>query len=101
MKKYQVVISPSVNEQMSEYFMHYAPDDIYYTRDLFKRLLKDISLLKFMPESISFLNRPYLEPNKYRYKLSCQHYRIVYQIVNDIVYVDDIQDIREDDEDLV
>jgi len=83
---------------MSEYFMHYAPDDIYYTRDLFHRLFKDITFLKFMPESNSYLDRPYLEPCKYRYKLSCQHYRIVYQIVKDIVYVDDIQDIREDED---
>ncbi|WP_461256861.1 hypothetical protein [Treponema sp. R80B11-R83G3] len=44
------------------------------------------------------MDRPYIESGKYRYKLSYGRYRIVYQIVNDTVFVDDIQDCRQDDD---
>ena len=53
-------------------------------------------------ESIDFLTRhpescPLYPPDtRYRYKLFGKRYRIVFEIVGQIVYVDDIQDCRED-----
>ena len=51
-----------------------------------------------MPQANPYFNRPYLEQGKYRYKLSYKRYRIVYQIVKNNVFVDDIQDCRQDED---
>ena len=42
-------------------------------------------------------DRPYLKTGKYRYMMSCNKYRIVYQIEGDFVFVEDIQDCRQAD----
>ncbi|MCL2762730.1 MAG: hypothetical protein FWD36_05945 [Treponema sp.] len=62
------------------------------------RLIKDIQSLEYMPQGNPYLDRPYLEQGKYRYKLPNRRYRIVYQIIKDDVFVEDIQDCRQDDD---
>ena len=98
MKKYRILISPSVNDRMYEHFLFLAQVSEKAARDLLNRLIQDIKSLEYMPQSNPYLNRPYLEQRKYRYKLSYRRYRIVYQIVGTTVFVEDIQDCRQDDE---
>jgi hypothetical protein len=59
-------------------------------------LLKDIRTLEKFPYRNPQYIRPYLPLGKYRYMLSEKRYRIVYQIDGDYVFVDDIQDCRQD-----
>jgi mRNA-degrading endonuclease RelE of RelBE toxin-antitoxin system len=65
---------------------------------LLEALIKDIKSLERNPHAYPCYNRPHSNPRKYRYILSYSRYRIVYQVVNDTIYVDDIQDCRQDDD---
>ena len=98
MKKYRVWVSPAANDRMYNHFFFLAQVSENAARNLLNRLIKDIQSLEHTPQRNPFLDRPYLEQGKYRYKLSYRRYRIVYQIVKDGVYVEDIQDCRQDDD---
>jgi len=98
MKKYQVLVSPAVNDRMYDHFLFLAQVSENAARNLLNQLIKDIKSLEYMPQKNSYLDRAYLEQRKYRYKLSYKRYRIVYQIIKDCVFVEDIQDCRQDDE---
>ena len=98
MKKYQVSVSPAANDRMYDHFLFLAKVSENAARKLLAELVKDIKSLELMPQINPYFDRPYIEQGKYRYKLSYNRYRIVYQIIKDSVFVDDIQDCRQDDE---
>ncbi len=98
MKKYNIRVAPAVNDRIAGHFDFLARVSVNAANKLLDELIEDIKSLETNPQINPYLDRPYLEPGKYRYKLSYGRYRIVYQIVNDIVFVDDIQDCRQDDD---
>ncbi|MCL2411960.1 MAG: type II toxin-antitoxin system RelE/ParE family toxin [Treponema sp.] len=98
MKKYKLLISPAANDRMYDHFLFLAQVSEKAALTLLDKLEKDIKSLEFMPQSNPYFERPYLEERKYRYKLSYRRYRIVYQIVNGSVFVEDIQDCRQNDD---
>ena len=98
MKKYHVSVSHAANDRMYDHFEFLAKVSENAARNLLSELLKDIKSLELTPMANPYFNRPYLERGKYRYKLSYGRYRIVYQIDKDNVFVDDIQDCRQDDD---
>ena len=98
MKRYHVSIALAANDRMYDHFEFLAKVSETAARNLLSELLKDIKSLELTPKLNPYFNRPYLEQRKYRYKLSYRRYRIVYQIVKDRVFVDDIQDCRQDDD---
>jgi len=98
MKKHRVFISPAANDRMYDHFLFLARVSEKAAINLLDKLIKDIQSLEFMPQINPYFDRPYLEQGKYRYKLSCRRYRIVYQIIKDCVFVDDIQDCRQNDD---
>ena len=86
MSKYRVLVSPAANDRMYDHFLFLA------------QIVKDISSLENMPQRNPYFDRSYLEQGKYRYMLSCRRYRIVYQVIKDCVFVEDIQDCRQDND---
>jgi len=98
MKKYQVFVSPAANDRMFDHYQFLAQVSEKAARDLLDQVIKDIQSLELMPQGNPYLYRPYIEERKYRYKLSYRRYRIVYQIINENIHVEDIQDCRQDDE---
>ena len=98
MKKHNVFVSPAANDRMYEHFEFLARVSENAARSLLSQLVKDIESLEFMPQANPYFDRPYLEQGKYRYKLSYQRYRIVFQIIKDSVFIEDIQDCRQDDD---
>jgi len=98
MKKYTIRVAPAVNDRMAEHFEFLARVSENAANELLDKLIKDINSLETSPQINPYLDRPYIELGKYRYKLSYGRYRIVYQIVNDTVFVDDIQDCRQSDD---
>ena len=98
MKKYQVLVSPAANDRMYDHFLFLAKVSESAASKLLSTLLEDIQSLEYMPQANPYFSRPYLESGKYRYKMSYKRYRIVFQIINDNVFVDDIQDCRQDDD---
>ena len=53
---------------------------------------------KYSTRSVVVQSGAIVTEGKYRYMISCKRYRIVYQIDGNNVYVDDIQDCRQDDD---
>ena len=98
MKKHLVFVSPAANDRMFDHILFLAQVSDKAAHDLLNQLMEDIQSLENMPQGNPYLFRPYLEDRKYRYKLSYKRYRIVYQIINNNVHVEDIQDCRQDDE---
>jgi mRNA-degrading endonuclease RelE of RelBE toxin-antitoxin system len=94
---YHVIIAPSANDRMYEHFEFLARVSESAAERLLDELLADINSLEHLPYRNPIYDRPYLPTGKYRYLLSCDRYRIVYQVENDIVFVDDIQDCRQSD----
>jgi len=98
MKKYIIRVAPAVNDRIAGHFEFLARVSGNAAYKLLDELIEDIKSLETNPQINPYLDRPYIEPGKYRYKLSYGRYRIVYQIVNNTVFVDDIQDCRQDDD---
>ena len=95
--EYQVIIEPSANDRMYEHFEFLARVSESAAYNLLDGLLTDIHSLEKIPYRNPIYDRPYLPKGKYRYMLSCDKYRIVYQIEETLVLVDDIQDCRQSD----
>ena len=94
---YKVIIDPAANDRIYEHFEFLARVSETAAEKLLDGLVKDIHSLEQMPFRNPVYNRPYLQSGKYRYMMSCGRYRIVYQIEETTVYVDDIQDCRQSD----
>lgn len=97
-KAYQVIIASDANGRMYDHFEFLARVSVNAANRLLDELLKDIRNLRTDPFRYPVYSRPYLPVGKYRYILSNKRYRIVYQIIGNQVFVDDIQDCRQDDD---
>ena len=97
-KTYTVIVSPGANDRAYQHFEFLAQVSVAAAERLLEKLLADIRTLAFHPTACPPYDRPYLQAGKYRYKLSAKRYRIVFTIEGDTVFVDDIQDCREDDD---
>jgi plasmid stabilization system protein ParE len=95
---YRVSIAPVVYDRMYEHFIFLAKANEHAARRLLDTFMKDIQSLVSMPFAYPMYDRLFLPKGKYRYLLSGKRYRIVYQVVDDTVYIDDIQDCRQDDD---
>ena len=101
-EEYQVIIDPAANDRMYEHFEFLARVNVAAANRLLDGFLSDIESLESLPYRNPVYNRPYLPPDKYRSMISNKRYRIVYQVDDCYVYVDDIQDIRQaDDKNLI
>jgi plasmid stabilization system protein ParE len=98
MKKYNIRVAPAANDRIAGHFEFLARVSEKAANELLDELIEDIKSLGTNPQINPYLDRPYIEPGKYRYKLSYGRYRIVFKIVNDTVFVDDIQDCRQGDD---
>jgi len=97
-KIYDVIVDPAANDRMFEHFEFLARVSVSAANNLLDVLLVDIQSLEKLPHRNPMYNRPYLSPGKYQYMISSERYNIIYQIDGDFVFVDDIQDARQDDD---
>lgn len=95
---YKVIIAPTANDRMAEHFEFLARISENAAYKLLDSLVSDINSLQKMPFRNPCYNRPFVPTLKYRYMMSSSRYRIIYQIVGDTVFVDDIQDCRQDND---
>jgi mRNA-degrading endonuclease RelE of RelBE toxin-antitoxin system len=96
-KTFKIVIAPATNDRMHDHFEFLAQVSETAAENLLDGLLADIRSLEFMPYRNPVYDRPYLKNGKYRYMISHGRYRIVYQIQDTTVFIDDIQDCRQAD----
>ena len=97
-KTFAVILSTAANDRIAEHFEFLARVSEEAADRLLDGLINDIQSLCKMPYRNPVYDRPYVQPLKYRYLISCKRYKIVYQIVDDTVFVDDIQDCRQNEE---
>ena len=95
---YRVFVDPAANDRMAEHVEFLAKVNRSAASKLLNGLIGDIRSLEKMPLGNPVYDRPYLPPLKYHYIVSNKRYRIVYQVVDDVVFVDDIQDTRQSDD---
>ena len=95
---FSVIIDPAASDRMDEHFEFLGRVSEAAATKFLNELLTDIRSLKQMPHRNPVYDRPYLKQGKYRYMISHDRYRIVYQIVEKMVLVDDIQDCRQSDD---
>jgi len=95
---YKVVIAPAASDRMAEHFEFLARVSEEAANNLLEKLIDDINSLQTLPFRNPVFDRPFVTPQKYRYMLSNKRYRIVYQVMDDTVFVDDIQDCRQDND---
>ncbi|MCL2405582.1 MAG: type II toxin-antitoxin system RelE/ParE family toxin [Defluviitaleaceae bacterium] len=97
-KEYTVIVDPAVNDRMYDHFEFLARVNETAAERLLVQLADDMQSLERLPYRNPVFNRPYLKIGKYRYMVSCEKYLIVYQIVDNTVFIDDIQDSRQSDD---
>jgi len=97
-KKYKVIVDPAVNDRMYDHFEFLARVNESAAERLLDQLATDMQSLECLPYRNPVFNRPYLKSGKYRYMVSCERYLIVYQIVDDTVFIDDVLDSRQSDD---
>jgi len=96
-KLYRVLVDPSANDRMYDHYEFLSQVSDAAAERLLDELVTDMRSLERMPYRNPIYNRPYLKCGKYRYMISCDRYRIVYQIEGNTVFVEDIQDCRQAD----
>jgi plasmid stabilization system protein ParE len=92
---YKIQISPVAFDDLNKHFYFLARVSEGAAERLKETILKDIRSLGEMPNRTPAYDRPYLPPGKYRYLLSAGRYRIVYQVNENTVNVDYIEDCRQ------
>ena len=96
--EYIVIIDPAANDRMAAHVEFLARVSENAANRLLDEMLASVCSLKIMPFRCPVYNRPYLPVGKYRYLLFGKRYRIVFQIVGDHIFIDDIQDCRQHDD---
>lgn len=93
-KKYKVVISDRAKQMLGKHIGFLAETDKTQAKEKKNSLIKAIQSLDVFPERYPFFNEPYIPSNKYHKMFVSKYYLILYQIQDDIVYVDYIVDCR-------
>lgn len=94
--EYKVIISREALEMLKEHIAFLSNVNKKAAEKTKDSLIAAIGELSAMPRRYSFFNEPYIPQNKYRKMFVKTRYLVLYQIVEDTVYVDYILDCRQD-----
>ena len=97
-KEYFVFIAPAANDRMADHLEFLARVSEKAADRLLDEMMTGIRSLKSLPYRNPVYNRPYLPLDKYRSLIITGRYRIVYQITGNYIFIDDIQDCRQNDD---
>lgn len=95
-KKYTVMFSDKATSMLIQHVRFLASVSPSAAEKLHREIIKEAKALEFMPESYPWLNAEKITVNKYRKKLVAKRYLLIYQIKDNIVYVDYVVDCRQD-----
>ena len=97
-KIYEINISTYAYKKLDKHFNFLSNIDENAAKKLYNDLIKVIESLITFPNRNPFFNQQYIPINKYRYMVFKKRYRIIYYVENDIVYIENIQDCRQDND---
>ena len=93
---FTVIVETSASDKIYKHFEFLARVSENATKKLLDKLLNDISNLEQMPYRNPVYEQLYFPIGKYRYMISSERYLVIYQVSNNIVYIDDIRDCRQE-----
>lgn len=93
---YKVIVSERARQMLASHVRFMAQKSPDAARRAKNDLLDSIRSLSTMPERFPFLNAEFIAPNKYHKIFVEKWYLILYQIKDQVVYVDYIVDCRQD-----
>lgn len=93
---YQIIISEKAKRMLGIHIRFIAQVSRTATQKKKNELLSAIHSLSTMPQRFPFLEAEYIPSNKYHQMPVQKWYLILYQIKDNIVYVDYILDCRQD-----
>lgn len=94
--KYTVIISDRAKEMLGRHLRFLAQVNRPAAQKLKKRFMDQLRSLQDMPQRYHFFTADYIPANKYHKLYMEKWYLVLYQIRDDVVYVDWIVDCRQD-----
>ena len=92
--KYRVIVSGRARSMLFEHARFLAQVSMTAAEELFDQFEEKVTTLEEMPERCSYYDNPYVRPGKYRKLALGKHLLMLYQIVNNEVYIELIIDAR-------
>lgn len=96
MPRYKIVVSDRARQMLAAHVRFLAEKSPDAARKTKNELLQAIRSLAKMPERYPFLEAEFIPSNKYHKMFVDKWYLVLYQIQDEIVYVDFIVDCRQD-----
>lgn len=94
--QYRVIVSDRARQMLASHVRFLAQKSPSSARKVKNNLMDAIRSLQQMPERYPFLKAEFIPPNKYHKMFVEKRYLILYQVRDQIVYVDYIVDCRQD-----
>lgn len=95
-RKYKVIVSERAKKMLGEHILFMAQVNKVAAREKRKEISDAIRTLSRMPQRFPFLDEIFIPPNKYHKMFVSKWYLVIYQIQDDIVYVEYILDCRKE-----
>ena len=95
-RKYKVVVSDRAKRMLGTHIRFMAQVSKEAAEAKKKELITAMRSLSTLPQRFPFFEEMYIPPNKYHKMVVPQWYLILFQIQDDMVYVDYILDCRKD-----
>ena len=95
-KIHNVVVSERATQMLVDHARFLAQVNEKAAENLIIEFGQKSNSLKHMPERNSWLDNTHIPSQKYRKLLMSKHYILIYQVKQDIVYIDYVLDCRQD-----
>lgn len=93
--RYKIVMSPKAKSMFVNNIRFLSFVNAEASKKLAKTIYDGIKELENMPEKFPFIDNSELPKNKYRKKVVNKNYILIYQVINETVYVDYILNCKE------
>lgn len=94
--KYHVIVSERATQMLVSHVAFLAQVSPEAAERLTAEFEKTANSLELMPQRCPWFSGEYIPKNAYRFILFEKHYMIIFQIADDIVYIDYVLDCRQD-----
>lgn len=95
MRNYKVLVSPKMKEMLDEHIDFLTQVNNASARNMKNEIMKSLRSLSDMPARFSLFESDYIKSGKYHKMYIEKWYLVLYQIIDDTVYVEYIIDCRE------
>ena len=95
MDKYKVLVSPKAKEMLDEHIEFLTQVNVASARNKKEEIMKGLRSLSNMPARFPLFESKYIKSGKYHKMYIEKWYLVLYQIIDDTVYVEYIIDCRE------